>query len=317
MPEFTINRPAPGGAFTLAGREVARIGFGAAQLGRHRGDLDAAIAVVRRAVELGVNHIDTAQFYGAGFVNEALRAALRGDDEVLVATKVGADPDPVGPLPLKVAQRPEQLRASVEDNLRALGTDRLDLVNLRRLDVGPGVRATGDQVVDLDDQLAMMTALRDEGLIGAIGISAVTLDGLRRAMPAGVVCVQNAYSLATRAYEDVLALCTQEALAWVPFYPLGGNFPGMPRVVEEPIVLEIAARLDATPSQVGLAWLLGHAPNALVIPGTASIDHLEQNLTIGDLRLDPADTAALDEVATPGGSIPFFRPADGDLPASH
>jgi aryl-alcohol dehydrogenase-like predicted oxidoreductase len=180
-------------------------------------------------------------------------------------------------------------------------------VNLRRLDVGPGVRASGEQVVDLDDQLAEMVAMRDEGLIGAIGISAVSLDGLRRALPARVVCVQNAYSLASRAYEDLLELCVAEGLAWVPFYPLGGTFASMPKVVEQPAVVEIAAWLGATPSQVGLAWLLGHAPNTLLIPGTSSIAHLEQNLTIGELELDAEATAALDAVADPGGEpIPFF-----------
>jgi aryl-alcohol dehydrogenase-like predicted oxidoreductase len=307
MSDANSGRPVSGGEYSLAGRRVARIGFGTGQLSRLTGDADAAIAIVRRAVELGVNHIDTAQFYGAGFANEVLRIALRPDDGVLVATKVGADPDPDGPVPLKTAQRPEQLRASVEDNLRSLSVERLELVNLRRLDVGPGVRASGEQVVDLDDQLAEMVAMRDEGLIGAIGISAVSLDGLRRALPARVVCVQNAYSLASRAYEDLLELCVAEGLAWVPFYPLGGTFASMPKVVEQPAVVEIAAWLGATPSQVGLAWLLGHAPNTLLIPGTSSIAHLEQNLTIGELELDAEATAALDAVADPGGEpIPFF-----------
>lgn len=310
MSDASSDRPVPGGEYPLTGRPVARIGFGTAQLPRLAGDLDSAVAVLRRAVELGVNHIDTAHFYGAGFANEALRRALRPDDGVLVATKVGADPDPGRPVPLKTAQRPEELRASVEANLRSLGVERLDLVNLRRLDVGPGVQASGDQVVDLDDQLAAMVAMRDEGLIGAIGISAVSLDGLRRALPAGVVCVQNAYSLASRAYEDLLDVCLAEGIAWVPFYPLGGTFAAMPKVVEQPEVIEVAARLGATPSQVGLAWLLGHAPNTLLIPGTSSIAHLEQNLTIGALELDAEATAALDAVAAPGGEpIPFFRPA--------
>src|SRR5206468_13020536 len=137
-----------------------------------RDDRAAAVALVRRAVELGVGHVDTAQFYGNGFVNGVLGDAL-GDD-VLVATKVGADPDPGGPVPLRLAQRPEQLRASVEDNLRSLGTERIALVNLRRADRRPGLLAEGDQLVDLDDQLAVLTALRDEGKIGAIGLSSVT-----------------------------------------------------------------------------------------------------------------------------------------------
>ena len=304
----TTSRRRPGGTAALGSRQVARIGFGAGQLTRLRGDLDAAVGVVRRAVELGVDHIDTAQFYGLGFVNEVLSAALGPDDEVVIATKVGADPDPDGPIPLKTAQRPEQLRASVLDNLRTLGVDRLDLVNLRRLDVGPGVEAAGDQLVDLDDQLAEMVAMRDEGLIGDIGISAVDLDGLRRALPAGVVCVQNAYSLKTRTYEDLLDLALSQDLAWAPFYPLGGMFPGMPRVVEEPAVIETATRLGVTPSQVGLAWLLRTCPNTLLIPGTSNVAHLEQNLTIGDLELDDDAMAALDAVSAPGGDpIPFWH----------
>ena len=304
----TTSRRRPGGTAALGGRQVARIGFGAGQLARLRGDLDAAVGVVRRAVELGVDHIDTAQFYGLGFVNEVLAAALGPDDEVVIATKVGADPDPDGPIPLKRAQRPEQLRASVLDNHRTLGVDRLDLVNLRRLDVGPGVEAVGDQMVDLDDQLAEMVAMRDEGLIADIGISAVDLDGLRRALPAGVVCVQNAYSLKTRTYEDLLDLTLSQGLAWAPFYPLGGMFPGMPRVVDEPAVIETATRLGATPSQVGLAWLLRHAPNALLIPGTSNVAHLEQNLAIGDVELDDDAMAALDAVSAPGRDpIPFWH----------
>lgn len=185
------------------------------QLERLRDDRAAALAILRRAVELGVDHVDTAQFYGDGLVNGLLREALHPYDEVLVVSKVGADPDPDGPIPLRPAQRPEQLRASVEDNLRSLGVDRIPVVNLRRLDTGPGLRAEGDQVVDLDDQLAVMVALRDEGKIGAFGLSSVTLDGLRRALPAGVACVQNAYSLVTRSDEDMLALCTAQGIAWV------------------------------------------------------------------------------------------------------
>ncbi len=213
---------------SFAGRTVSRIGYGAAQLDRLHDRRSEAVALLRRAVELGVNHVDTAEFYGSGFANAVIREVLRPEDDVLVVTKVGADPDPGGRLPLRIAQRPEQLRASVEDNLRSLGVDRLPVVNLRRLDSGPGLRPEGDQVVDLDDQLAVMTALRDEGKIGAIGLSSVTLDGLRRALPAGIVCVQNAYSLVSRDDED-MQLCAAEDIAWVPFFPLGGAFPGCPR----------------------------------------------------------------------------------------
>ncbi|MFI7392817.1 aldo/keto reductase [Streptomyces tendae] len=288
--------PRPGGAGTLAGRTVSRIGYGAMQLERLHTDRGAAVALVRRAVELGVDHFDTAQFYGDGFVNEVLREALGTADDAVVVTKVGATPDPGGPLPLRLAQRPEELRADVEDNLRSLGTDRLAVVNLRRADTGPGLRAEGDQRVGIDDQLAVLTALRDEGKIGAIGLSAVTPDGLRRALPVGVACVQNSYSLVSRADEDLLRLCAAEGIAWVPYFPLGGAFPGMPKVADEPAVRSAARALGATPAQVGLAWLLHHAANVLLIPGTADPGHLEANIAVSGLALDGAEVAALDAV---------------------
>uniref|UniRef100_A0AAU2VR50 Aldo/keto reductase n=1 Tax=Streptomyces sp. NBC_00008 TaxID=2903610 RepID=A0AAU2VR50_9ACTN len=296
-PQLTATgAPRAGGAGPLGDLTVSRIGYGAMQLERLSDDRDAAIALLRRVVELGVDHIDTAQFYGNGFVNGLIRDALRPEDGVVVVSKVGADPDPGGPFPMRAAQRPEQLRASVEDNLTSLGLDRIPVVNLRRLDTQPGLRAEGDQVVDLDDQLAEMTALRDEGKIGAIGLSAVTLDGVRRALPAGIVCVQNLYSLVTRDDEEMLRLCTEEQIAWVPFFPLGGAFPGVPKVTEEPAVTALAETLGRTPAQVGLAWLLHHAPNTLLIPGTADAGHLESNVATGTVGLDDAAMAALDAV---------------------
>jgi aryl-alcohol dehydrogenase-like predicted oxidoreductase len=290
---------------TLADRTVFRIGYGALQLERLSDRREEAVALLRRAVELGVDHVDTAQFYGHGFVNDVIREALSPEDGVLVVTKVGADPDPGGRLPLRLAQRPEQLRASVEDNLRALGTDRLAVVNLRRLDTGPGLRPEGDQVVDLDDQLAVLTDLRDAGKIGAIGLSSVTLDGLRRALPAGVVCVQNAYSLVSRDDEDLLRLCAAEGIAWVPFFPLGGAFPGLPKATDEPVVRAVAASLGVTPAQVGLAWLLHHAPHVLLIPGTADAAHLEANMAVGDIAFDAATLAALDAVESRSSALPL------------
>lgn len=290
---------------SFAGRTVFRIGYGALQLERLHDRRGEAVALLRRAVELGADHLDTAEFYGFGFANDVIREALRPEDEVLVVTKVGADPDPGGPLPLRLAQRPEQLRASVEDNLRSLGLDRLPVVNLRRLDTGPGLRPEGDQVVGLDDQLATMTALRDEGKIGAIGLSSVTLDGLRRALPAGIVCVQNAYSLASRDDEDMLELCVAEGIAWVPFFPLGGAFPGLPKVTEEPAVQAAAAPLGVTPSQVGLAWLLHHAPNVLLIPGTADAAHLEANMAVSEITLDAATLATLDAIESRSNEGPI------------
>ncbi|MFE9429187.1 aldo/keto reductase [Kitasatospora sp. NPDC006697] len=290
---------------SIAARTVFRVGYGALQLQRLHDRRDEAVALLRRAVELGVDHVDTAEFYGFGFANEVIREALRPEDDVLVVTKVGADPDPGGPLPLRLAQRPEQLRASVEDNLRSLGVDRLEVVNLRRLDTGPGLRAEGDQVVDLDDQLAVMTALRDEGKIGAIGLSSVTAEGLRRALPAGIVCVQNAYSLVSREDEDLLRLCAAEGIAWVPFFPLGGAFPGLPKATDEPVVHAVAASLGVTPSQVGLAWLLRHAPNVLLIPGTADSAHLEANTAVGGITLDAAALAALDGIESRSTEVPL------------
>ncbi|MFJ7213243.1 aldo/keto reductase [Amycolatopsis sp. NPDC098790] len=282
----------------LAGRTVSRVGYGAMQLERLHADRDQAVALLRRAFDLGVDHVDTAQFYGNGFVNEVIREAVRPGDDVLVVSKVGADPDPGGPIPLRLAQRPEELRASVEDNLRTLGLDRIPLVNLRRADRRPGVLAEGDQVVGLDDQLAVMTALRDEGKIGAIGLSSITLDTLRRALPAGIACVQNAYSLVGRDDEDMVELCVAEDIAWVPFFPLGGAFPGLPKVTGEPAVQAVARDLGRTPAQIGLAWLLHHAPNVHLIPGTASADHLEANIAAGDVVLDADALAALDAVPT-------------------
>ncbi|CAM5601933.1 aldo/keto reductase [Streptomyces fumanus] len=287
----------------FAGRTVFRVGYGALQLERLRDRREDAVALVRRAVELGVDHVDTAEFYGFGFANDVLRETLRPEDDVMVVTKVGAAPDPGGPMPLRLAQRPAELRAAVEDNLRSLGTDRLAVVNLRRLDTGPGVRAEGDQIVDLDDQLAVLTALRDEGKIGAIGLSCVTLDGLRRALPAGIVCVQNAYSLVSRDDEDMLRLCTAEGIAWVPFFPLGGAMPGLPKVTEEPAVRAVAESLGVTPSQVGLAWLLHHAPNVLLIPGTADPAHLEANVAAGGITFDAAALATLDAVRSRSSRI--------------
>jgi aryl-alcohol dehydrogenase-like predicted oxidoreductase len=288
--------PHAGGTGTLAGRTVSRIGFGAMQLSRLRTGRDAAIALVRRAVELGADHVDTAQFYGDGFVNGVLRDALRPGDGVVVVSKVGAEPDPDGPFPLRLAQRPEQLRAGVEANLRGLGLDHIPVVNLRRTDGGPGLRAEGDQLVALDDQLATMIALRDEGKIGAIGLSAVSLEVLRRALPAGIACVQNSYSLVSRDDEEVLRLCARRQIAWMPFFPLGGAFPGVPKVTDNPAVAAAARSLGRTPAQVALAWLLHHTPNTLLIPGTASAAHLEANMAAGAITLDDATVAALDAV---------------------
>lgn len=294
-PRKSTEAPRPGGAGPLAGHAVSRIGFGAMQLERCA-DRQAASDLVRRAIELGIDHIDTAQFYGNGFANEVLRDTIRPDDGVVIVSKIGADPDPNGAAVPQSAQRPEELRASVEDNLRSLGVEQIPVVNLRRMDVGPSASVAADQSVDLEDQLEAMTAMRSEGKIGAIGVSSVTTEGLRRAVPAGIVCVQNAYSLVDRGDEDMLELCRREGIAWVPYFPLGGAFPGLPKVAEDPAVLAIAGSTGNTPSQIGLAWLLRHSPNTLLIPGTANVDHLEANVAAGSIVLDDEAQAALDAV---------------------
>jgi aryl-alcohol dehydrogenase-like predicted oxidoreductase len=274
------------------------------QLERLRDDRKAAIALLHRAAELGADHVDTAQFYGAdGFVNELIRDAYGPGDGIVVVSKVGADPDPGGRIPIRPAQRPHELRASVEDNLRSLGLEQIPVVNLRRMDTRPGLLAEGDQVVDVEDQLAVMTALRDEGKIGAIGLSAVSLDVLRRALPAGIVCVQNAYSMVTRSDEELLRLCVAEGIAWVPFFPLGGAMPGVPKVTDEPAVVAAAQALGVTPAQIGLAWLLHHTPNTLLIPGTADPAHLADNIAVGGVALDDATLAALDAVESKAADV--------------
>ena len=283
------------GTFPLGRHAVARIGFGAMQLERLLDRPADAGALLREAADLGVDHVDTAQFYASGFVNEAIRQLLAEGRRVVIATKVGADPVPGTKPPIKPAQRPEQLRASVEANLRSLGLEQLPLVNLRRLDIPPGLTAEGDQVVNIEDQLAAMIAMRDEGKICAIGMSAVSRDNLVRALPAGIVCVQSAYSLLSRQYEDMLDLCASHGIAWVPFFPLGGaRFPGWPKVTQHPRVVEIATDMAVTPSQLGLAWLLAHRPNILLIPGTSDAAHLRENINAGSLSLDERVVAELD-----------------------
>jgi len=288
----------PGGLGTIGGRPVARIGYGAMQL-REAGTPEDAVALLHRAAELGINHLDTASFYGDGEVNTLIRRALTPyRDDLVIVSKVGAVHVPNGPIPLAAAQKPAELRAAVEADLKQLGLEQIPVVNLRRMDLGPGLQAEGDQIVDIDDQLAEMIALRDEGKIGGIGLSAVPVERVRHALPAGIACVQNAYSLLDRAQEDTLELCLAEDIAWVPFFPLGSAFPGFPNVADNPAVREVAGRLGATPAQVGLAWLLAHAPNTLLIPGTRTIAHLQDNAAAGALRLDAGALAELDAVGS-------------------
>jgi len=282
-------------SFPLGGQRVARIGFGAMQIERMTNQPADAAALLRRAIDLGINHVDTAQFYANGFVNDVIRKVLLDGRKFVVVTKVGADPDPGKKFPIKPAQRPEQLRASVDDNLRSLGLEQLPVVNLRRLDIAPGLVAEGDQIVDIDDQLAMLIALRDEGKVGAIGVGSANRTNLERAIPAGIVCVQSGHSLLSRQYEDMLDLCLAHGIAWVPFFPLGGShFAGWPKVTDHPRVIEIAAAMGTSPSQLGLAWLLARSPNILLIPGTTNPAHLKKNIASASLSLDSAVLAELD-----------------------
>jgi pyridoxine 4-dehydrogenase len=282
--------------FPLGSLSVHRIGFGAMQLpgrgvmGPPR-DRAEAIAVLRRAVELGVDHIDTAQFYGPDVANDLIREALYPYPEGLVlVSKVGAFRDDKGGwLP---GQRPDQLRSAVEDNLRSLGVERLGAVNLRLTD---HPEAGADQQVPLEDQLAEMVALREEGKIAGVGISTADVAQVQQAIDqADIVCVQNAFSLVDQKDAAVLELCHENGIAYVPYFPLGSAFPHMPKVTDNAAVRTVAARLAATPAQVGLAWLLAHRDNILLIPGTSRVAHLEQNMTVGDLTLSADDVAELE-----------------------
>jgi pyridoxine 4-dehydrogenase len=277
--------------FTLGTFSVRRIGFGAMQLpgkgvfGPPR-DHDQAIAVLRRAVELGVNHIDTAQYYGPDVSNALIHEALHPYPEDLVlVSKVGGRRDDQGRwLP---AQRPEELREGVEANLRSLAVDRLGAVNLRLMP---------DHPVDLDDQLAEMVALRDEGKIAGIGLSNAALADVEKAIAtAGLVCVQNAFNLLDQSDVDTLERCHKEGIAYVPFFPLGSAFEGMRSVTDDPTVVAVAERHGVTPAQVGLAWLLARRDNVLLIPGTSSVQHLEENMAAGDVELSDDDLAELEK----------------------
>ena len=282
--------------FEIAGRPVGRVGFGAMQLpgpgvkGPPR-DHDEAIAVLRRAIDAGVNHIDTAQYYGPDVANELIREALYPyPDDLVIVSKVGAVRDEAGGW--HPAQRPDDLHAGVEDNLRTLGVEQLGAVNLRRM---PADGGPDDQRVPLADQLAEMVRLREEGKIAGIGISTAPLAEVDEAISAAqITCVQNAYSLVARDDGGVLDRCTAAGIAFVPYFPLGSAFPGMPKVTDDAAVLAVAARLGARPAQVGLAWLLARAANILLIPGTSSLAHLEENLAVRDVVLAPTDLAELD-----------------------
>jgi aryl-alcohol dehydrogenase-like predicted oxidoreductase len=283
----------------LGDKPINRIGFGAMQLagpgvfGPPR-DPDEARAVLRRAVELGVDHIDTAQFYGPDVVNELIRDALYPYPEHLkLVTKVGGRRDEAGGwLP---AQSPAELRAGVEDNLRTLRRERIDLVNLRLFD-------EHDAEGRLPEQLGVLEDLRREGKLDLIGVSNAAPETIRRALElVDVACVQNPYSVVNRAREDELTLCEERELAFVPFFPLGSAFAGGPRqLAGDPAIAEVAARRRATPSQIALAWLLHRSERILLIPGTSSIRHLEENIAAGAVALDEQDLQQLEDAVQLG-----------------
>jgi pyridoxine 4-dehydrogenase len=269
---------------------VYRIGFGAMQLpgpgvfGPPR-DHDQAIAVLRRAVELGVDHIDTAQFYGPDVANELIREALAPyPDTLALVSKVGARRDDNGGwLP---AHEPDDLRREV--NLAALGVDQLAAVNLRVMDADTESTQPGRVNPELfDRQLSAMIEARDEGLIAGIGLSNVTLEHLQIALArTDIACVQNAFNLVDRTSAPVLDACAEGGIAFVPYFPLGSGFAADNPVLGNPVVRRTAERLGHTPAQIALAWTLAVSPNVLLIGGTSSVGHLEENMAVADVELD-------------------------------
>lgn len=278
--------------FSIGSHTVRRVGFGAMQLpgpgvfGPPR-DHDRAIAVLQRAVELGVDHIDTAQIYGPAVANELIREALHPYPQNLaLVSKVGGKrDDQANWLP---AQQPDELRRDLEENLKTLDVDRLAAVNLRVFGAGLGAATEVDRPL-FEQQLDTMIAARDEGLIAGIGLCNIGRDHLEIALErTEIVCVQNAYNLAERSAQPVLELCRERDIAFVPFFPLGSAFAPDNPVLGHPEIRRVAGELGRTPAQIALAWTLNAAPNVLLIPGTSSVEHLEENLAVADIEL-PAD----------------------------
>jgi pyridoxine 4-dehydrogenase len=264
-----------------------RVGYGAMQLaGPHvfgpPKDRAAAIAVLRTAIELGINHIDTSDFYGPHITNQIIREALHPyRNDLTIVTKIGhkrgAD---ASWLP---AASPQELTDAVHDNLRNLGLERLDVVNLR----APGL--AGPDGSSIAESLGTLVRLQEEGLVRHIGLSNVDAVQITEGQQlATIVCVQNYYNLAHRTDDALIDTLAQQGIAYVPFFPLGGFSP-----LQSTTLTDVAARLGATPMQVALAWLLQRSPNILVIPGTSSVAHLRENVAAGALQLDAAALAAL------------------------
>jgi pyridoxine 4-dehydrogenase len=287
----------------IGDKPVNRLGFGAMQLagpgvfGPPR-DPDAARAVLRRAIELGVNHIDTAQYYGPDVVNDLIRDALHPyPDDLKLVTKVGGRRDDQGGwLP---AQTPAELRAGVEDNLRSLRVQRMDLVNLRLMDSEASSELLAEQLGTLED-------LRAEGKLDLIGISEASSASVRRALElVDVAEVQNSYSVTNRAGEEVLELCMAREIAFVPYFPLGSAFTGGPkRLAQDPVIATVAERHRITVTKVALAWLLYRYERMLLIPGTSSVEHLEENMAAADVELSERDLAELEGATQLSDPVP-------------
>jgi pyridoxine 4-dehydrogenase len=288
--------------FALGQFTVGRVGFGAMQLpgpgvfGPPR-DHDQALAVLRRAIELGINHIDTAQFYGPNVANELIHEALHPyPGNLALVSKVGGERDEQGNwVP---AQQPDDLLRGIEDNLRTLETDQLAAVNLRVFG-GDDPSAPADVNRELfDRQLAAMIQARDDGLIAGIGLSNISLGHLQIALDrTEIVCVQNAYNLVDRTSQPVFDACIEHGIAFVPFFPLGSGFTADNPVLGHPAVQSEASKLGRTPAQIALAWTLSVAPNVLLIPGTSSVQHLEENTAVADIELDDDTRRQLDDAA--------------------
>jgi pyridoxine 4-dehydrogenase len=271
--------------------EVAPIGFGAMRLTGPGvfgppADRGEAILLLREAVEAGVDHVDTAEYYGPTVVNELIREALFPyPPGLILVSKVGAARDDRGGI--FAADEPMQLLREIEDNLRTLGIDSLPVVNLRLM------RGSRPDAL-FDDQLAAMTQARDDGLITAVGLSNVTLAHLQHALTfTEIACVQNAYHLADRRSQPVLDECIRRDIAFVPFAPLGSGAASSNSVLGAPQVRRVAAKIGCSPAQVVLAWTLNAAPNVLLIPGTSSRQHFRENLAAALIRLDDADARDL------------------------
>lgn len=280
----------------LGDKPINRVGFGAMQLTGPGvfgppPDLAAAGGVLRRAIELGVDHIDTAQYYGPDVVNDLIRETLYPYPENLkLVTKVGWRRDAAGRI--LAAQRPQELREGVEGNLRSLRVDRLTLVNLRLV----GGRA--DVQIPLEEQLGALDQLRHEGKLELIGLSNVNEAQVVRALESVEIAgIQNGYSILDRQDDRLVDFARERGIAFVSFFPLGSSFRGGPaRLAEQEAVVRVADKHAATPAQIALAWLLARYERMLLIPGTSSIAHLEENVAAAEIQLDAADLAALDRL---------------------